>query len=810
MSNEHNPSNNLKLPYSKKGLKRMYLHFLNIDTMFWNFNTTVSQIDSILAKEDVTLQEVLDSEDIINDCRLQNKNLIDFLQKPEIMEELVTLTTREPSLDLDEKVRFKYPNIASELLTCDIPTINERLARDESLLEKLYAFLENDSPLNPLLASFFSKIMGALIARSSEQVLHFLKAKETFLPLLLKHLGTSAIMDLALKLMTQVEGVEMCQNTLNWLDSQMIIQKLVIMLNPKMEKEKHDNVAQLLCDFIRIARDSSRISTERADLDPLVNTLESSETICLLLDQIFSDEKCESAIVGGIQVLLALLDVNQPNITIHVEKKQRIVDSTMEAICTRIKDFHDILLNPPKQPLLMTTVGTLDPPLGNTRLHVVKLLSVILAWNNNHRLLNELRTLNTFTVMLDLFFKYSWNNFLHAQVENCLLDVLHFCEINDDSESSSHALCKHLIVDCKLVDRLLQEWKDNDEQEKEGKRIRQGYMGHVISIVNNLVELCESTPLGKNLQIWQPETVKLLDVFKETTLAETNKMQDIVLGGADPKSSVEDNDEYGSIPSAFPQQLFSSYQTQNLTYIDSYGGFNDDAYNDGDGTLQTIENPSDANFELSENDLAQKDEFFKQICAQKISTFFDADDQIFEDKEHTFQTVIEKQGVDKNDVVYTSGSDDDSPENMDVDPWTSPKPVDTEVFTSPDPWATRQSNISNTTTEGWADFSLAAFDLNTIKGNDGQQRSTDSTVPQVESESAQTEKSLPQDKLSFLEEGTKSAAGDQEQLSNKGGEPSVVEPSSTVDGESCKLPTASENGDAPVVPDKDASTQKTV
>lgn len=47
------------------------------------------------------------------------------------------------------------------------------------------------------------------------QVLDFLKARDTFLPLLVSHLGTSAIMDLMLKLMTQVEGIEMRQNILN-------------------------------------------------------------------------------------------------------------------------------------------------------------------------------------------------------------------------------------------------------------------------------------------------------------------------------------------------------------------------------------------------------------------------------------------------------------------------------------------------------------------------------------------------------------------------------------------------------------------
>lgn len=85
------------------------------------------------------------------------------------MEQLVVFATVEPPADLDEKTRFKYPNLACELLTSDLPVINEALAANEPL-GKLYAFLEGEPPLNPLLASFFSKTLGILVARKSEQV----------------------------------------------------------------------------------------------------------------------------------------------------------------------------------------------------------------------------------------------------------------------------------------------------------------------------------------------------------------------------------------------------------------------------------------------------------------------------------------------------------------------------------------------------------------------------------------------------------------------------------------------------------------
>lgn len=64
----------------------------------------------------------------------------------------------------------RYSNISCELLTSDISQINDRLGEDEKLLMKLYGFLQNEPPLNPLLASFFSKVLSILIGRKPERV----------------------------------------------------------------------------------------------------------------------------------------------------------------------------------------------------------------------------------------------------------------------------------------------------------------------------------------------------------------------------------------------------------------------------------------------------------------------------------------------------------------------------------------------------------------------------------------------------------------------------------------------------------------
>ena len=85
-------------------------------------------------------------------------------------EETESTTPAVTTTVVDEATRFKYPHIASEILTCEVQQITEKISGDGALLEQLYSFMERgEAPLNPLLSSFFSKAFGILITRKSEQ-----------------------------------------------------------------------------------------------------------------------------------------------------------------------------------------------------------------------------------------------------------------------------------------------------------------------------------------------------------------------------------------------------------------------------------------------------------------------------------------------------------------------------------------------------------------------------------------------------------------------------------------------------------------
>uniref|UniRef100_A0A8C9I865 Uncharacterized protein n=1 Tax=Piliocolobus tephrosceles TaxID=591936 RepID=A0A8C9I865_9PRIM len=76
--------------------------------MFWKFDlNTTSHVDKLLDKEHVTLQELMDEDDILQECKAPNQKLLDFLCRQQCMEELVSLITQDPPLDVEEKVRFK-------------------------------------------------------------------------------------------------------------------------------------------------------------------------------------------------------------------------------------------------------------------------------------------------------------------------------------------------------------------------------------------------------------------------------------------------------------------------------------------------------------------------------------------------------------------------------------------------------------------------------------------------------------------------------------------------------------------------------
>lgn len=646
--------------------------------MFWRFNLLTSHIDTLLDKEDVTLHEILNEDDVLQECKAQNKRLVDFLVRQDNIEELVKLITVEPSEDVDEKLRYKFPNTACELLTSDVNQITDKLAGDEGLLSRIYSFLEGaSSPLNPLLASFFSKVLGILITRKSPMIVEFLQNQDNFVGHLLKHIGTSAIMDLLLRLITCIEAQDTRNACIQWLNEQQLVQKLVAMIDPSQSDERHCNAAQSLCDIVRLSREQMSQQQERADPDPLLATIESQETVTELLSHMFSEDKSESVLVNGLTVIQTLLEFRKTGMegmqeqmtTLDQERLAHGVSNTLMALTPRLKDLHDILVNPPKQHYrpMPTSLGPLEVPLGNSRLQVARLVAALLH-TNSHAINSVLVDLGTIGVLLDLFFQFSWNNFLHLQVEMCVVTILTNAMCPDDSDTPEpqvneedeetdrcveNPLLAQLFTDIKIVDRILEGWEENDNQQSRPQGKRKGCMGHLTRIANHVVESTEKGTNAeriKNLISQLPsEGQDRWADFAQGQLAELNKQNTVELVGNHSMNSSSEDDDPDFRDIAFPQdtamqQAFTDYQLQQMTsnFIDQFG-FNEDEFAEQEDNVNGpfTTKISSINFDIntdSDNQQAQAASLFEQVVNERMQQYDDneSEEDLWEEKEITF------------------------------------------------------------------------------------------------------------------------------------------------------------------------------
>lgn len=229
--------------------------------MFWRFGgyANISTIDTILDKPDFTLEELLDESDLIQELKQHNTKLIEYLREDKVLEKLLdyavapklevfetpgdqaddesggkgkarllsfsrprassrTTDTTEIENDDDEqdKKRNRYAFVACEVLSSDTWSIYEALTENRQLLRDFWNFLSRDSPLDPLQASYFTKINESLFEKKTEEMMDLLRSLPNAVSDLLKHVECPMIMDLLLKIIAldRSEGgqgvVEVC------------------------------------------------------------------------------------------------------------------------------------------------------------------------------------------------------------------------------------------------------------------------------------------------------------------------------------------------------------------------------------------------------------------------------------------------------------------------------------------------------------------------------------------------------------------------------------------------------------------------
>jgi SIT4-associating protein SAP185/190 len=207
--------------------------------MFWRFGgyANISTIDTILDKADATLEELLDESDLIQELKQHNTKLIEYLREDRVLERLLEYVVapkpekipseetpeetaddleskkRERSLsesretfddneDEKEKKRNRYAYVAAEVLSSDNWSICEALMENQALLRKFWDFLKLPPALDPLQASYFTKVNESLLDKKTEEMLDLFKSLDGAVKNMLQHVDSPMVMDLLLKIIS--------------------------------------------------------------------------------------------------------------------------------------------------------------------------------------------------------------------------------------------------------------------------------------------------------------------------------------------------------------------------------------------------------------------------------------------------------------------------------------------------------------------------------------------------------------------------------------------------------------------------------
>ncbi|KAM7527934.1 hypothetical protein LguiB_031344 [Lonicera macranthoides] len=456
--------------------------------MFWKLTalSASSPVESVLDKENFTLEELLDEEEIIQECKALNSRLINFLRDRAQVEQLLRYVVEEPPEDAESKRAFKFPFISCEVFTCEIDVIFKTLVEEEELMDLLFSFLEPNRPHSALLAGYFSKVVICLMVRKTVPLMNYVKAHQNVFSQLVDLIGITSIMEVLVRLVGSDDHMyPNSMDVMQWLADSNLLEMIVDKLSPSSSPEVHANAAETLCAITRNAP------------SPLATKLSSPSFVARIFSHALEDSHSKSGLVHSLSVCIALLDPKRsiPSPFMHSFRSQHVYESpvratpeTVSAMLPKLGDLLMLLNVSADENILPTTYGELRPPLGKHRLKIVEFIAVLLKTGNE---VAEMELVNSGTIrrVFDLFFEYPYNNALHHHVESIIFSCL---------ESKNNTIVDHLFQDCGLLSKILQTDKNpilpgdinQPTLPATGKRPpRAGNLGHITQISNKVVQL---------------------------------------------------------------------------------------------------------------------------------------------------------------------------------------------------------------------------------------------------------------------------------------------------------------------------------
>ena len=421
---------------------------------------------------------------------------------------------------------FKYPFTACEIFCCEVEGIYNTLLENEDILRLFFSILDRRArPLNTILAGYFSRVMGALLARRSGDIVLYLQSNPGILNKMVYHVDTTSVAEVLARLAGADDPVGYNESpSVTWLATTDVLQLLVKSLRKDIPAEGQANAAEVLAAIARsTATQLTRSMADGGFMQELVDAALSEHSgtaashalnVCLaLLEPLTVDPTmgrfpvtdihdvlrqeavrclCQEDTLARLVQLLEVGDGANHEDTADAADKvgkvgkvgtaSTIVQGTVEGDLFSIR-------------CLPTTYGQVKPPVGQLRLKIVDLLASLFRTTDPMAEQAVMRT-KAVAKAMEMFLEYPFNNALHGGVTMLLTAF----------EDGGEDVRRYLLEEAMLVEWLVGAPRTLNKASaaektlvrlrKDNIELRAGYCGHLTQIANRLQrcgETCKYT-----------------------------------------------------------------------------------------------------------------------------------------------------------------------------------------------------------------------------------------------------------------------------------------------------------------------------
>ncbi|KAK0611844.1 SIT4 phosphatase-associated protein-domain-containing protein [Immersiella caudata] len=402
--------------------------------MFWRFGgyANISTIDTILEKDNFELEDLLDESDLIQELKQHNAKLVEYLRDQKVLERLLEYvvapklapvaapdndevddneekgksialpfarsraSSRAAELGSEEeseKKRNRYAFVAAEVLSSDNWSICEALMESRTLLRNFWQFLKRPVPLDPLQASYFTKVNESLFDKKTEDMLDLLKSLDGAIPDILKHVDCPMIMDLLLRIIS-LERTESGQGIVEWLYTQDVVPTLLSFLGPEHSWATQTSAGDFMKAIITVSANASQNEQTCIGPNELTRQLVSRPCVEELIKYMLGGG---NPLTCGVGIVIEVIRKNNSDYdpdsvesgSIPSSRDPIYLGTLLRLFAEHVPDFMNLIMNAPAQKeRLESTFGTKIEPLGFDRFKTCELMAELLHCSNMG-LLNE-------------------------------------------------------------------------------------------------------------------------------------------------------------------------------------------------------------------------------------------------------------------------------------------------------------------------------------------------------------------------------------------------------------------------------------